>query len=127
VNHRLRFRYEPAIGLVLDRDGVWCPADHGGECTSPTVDEGHEPLCRSVRVSDDEDCDCSGYVVVDGAPCWVKEHLAEFVENGDGWAEVLQGAIRLPWVAVTVDTCGPDGNDPIAVHVVAEVPTGADG
>lgn len=34
---------------------------------------------------------------------------------------IVEGTIDLPWVAVTIDGPGPDGNEPVMVHVVAEV------
>lgn len=40
--------------------------------------------------------------------------------DADGWLDVLRSDIDLPWVAVTIDGPGPDGNDPIEVRVIAE-------
>lgn len=122
MNHRLRFRWEPDYGLALA--DVWCPGDHGGECDMLTVrermpDDPHNvDECPTV-VDPDDCCDCGEWVPTD--ECWAKGHMNEFVYNGDGWIDVLRSAIDLPWVAVEIDSCGPDGNDPIAVRVIAEV------
>ena len=117
MNHRLQFRLEDG---VISLHGVWCPGDHGGHCDMPVVDTGkHEEEC-ATQTDPEADCDCAGYAIMDGT-CWAKDQLDLFVTNGDGWRDCIDGAIDLPWVAVTIDSCGPDGDDPVTVHVIAEV------
>lgn len=121
MNHRLKFRWVATVGLTLV--DVWCPGDHGGECDTPEVDsEKHDDDCATVLIVVDGngeavDCDCEGTRT---GRCWTKENLELFVYESDGWDEVLRSDIDLPWVAVNITTCGPDGNDPIEVRVVAE-------
>lgn len=119
-NHRLKFRWSPITSLTLI--DVWCPGDHGGECDCPEVsDESHDEDCASLADPDEfephDDCDCEGRT----GNCWAKEQLDEWVANGDGWDEVIEGGIDLPWVAVAIEGPGVDGNDLLAVKVVAEV------
>ena len=120
-NHRLKFRWSPITGLELI--GVWCPGDHGGECDSPEVsDEIHDEDCASlmpVEEGEPAECDCGMYGPTGN--CWAKTNLDEWVANGDGWDDVIEGDIDLPWVAVTIDGPGVDGGDPLSVKVVAEV------
>lgn len=119
MNHRLKFRLENGRIELAD---VWCPADHGGECTMPVVDPNEhnvEDECP-VLTDPEADCECCGYGVIKGT-CWAKDQLDEFVSNSDGWLEAIDGTIDLPWVAVTIDSCGPEGDDPVMVHVVAEL------
>lgn len=135
MNHRLKFRLED--GYLQLRE-VWCPADHGGECDCREVEYVHDirerpdcwpyadPGAVDAETADDhvascEDCtawqdgDC-----VETGRCWAQYWLNENVSQSDGWQDCLRGDIDLPWVAVTIDTCGPDGYDPVMVHVVAE-------
>jgi hypothetical protein len=125
MNHRLKFRWEADRGLTLV--DVWCPGDHGGECDMPevTTDEHDPDECDLVLYAAeiaagevDSDCTCSGFAPT--GRCWTKENLDLFVTCGDGWDEVLRSDIDLPWVAVDITSCGPDGNDPIEVRVIAE-------
>lgn len=122
MNHRLKFRWVADRGLTLV--DVWCPADHGGECDTPEVsDELHDPECAlwSDRPGgvDPEECDCGGYGPT--GRCWTKHQLEDWVYEGAGWLDVLRSGIDLPWVAVTIDGPGPDGNEPININVIAEL------
>ena len=121
MNHRLKFRWEPNRFSNLVLQDVWCPGDHGGECDCPEVDpEGHDDECIQILDPEEsaDDCDCQGKPT---GKCWAKENLDLFVGESDGWSECLSGSIDLPWVAVTIDGPGPDGNDPVTVNVFAEV------
>lgn len=116
MNHRLKFRLEDGRVELI---GVWCPGDHGGTCDMPVVDPNECGDECTTRTDPDADCDCDGFAVIDGT-CWAKDQLDEFITNGDGWLWAIDGAIDLPWVAVAIDSCGPDGDDPVMVHVIAE-------
>lgn len=67
MNHRLRFRWVSGTGLELV--DVWCPADHGGTCDAPEVDdEEHDENCDLIaraaeieRGEVDDECTCDGY------------------------------------------------------------------
>ena len=116
MNHRLKLRWDEIRGLHLT--GVWCPADHGGECDTPEVAVGHEVDCAIYATATPVDCNC-GRIISTGR-CWAKENLDE-VAAATGWDDVLVGGIDLPWVAVTIEGPGPEGNDALVVRVVAEV------
>lgn len=136
MNHRLKFRL---IDGYVHLTEVWCPADHGGTCDQREVEESYDrgvPDCwpwkddlqvdgHADAVAHQDGCDdCTAYANndhVETGRCWVKENLDENVSMSDGWQDCLKGDIDLPWVAVTIDSCGPDGNDPVMVHVIAEV------
>ena len=142
MNHRLKLRWDEIRGLHLT--GVWCPADHGGECNCPEVeeDEDHiEPVIEDycadhtfAGIHRSRESACPGCVTylaafdrweqgdhyVPTGRCWAKENLDEFA-TATGWGEVIEGDIDLPWVAVTINGPGVDGNDPLTVKVVAEV------
>ena len=121
-NHRLKFRWEPDRFSHLVLIDVWCPGDHGGDCGIPEVsDEIHDDDCASlmpVEEGEPAECDCGMYGPT--GRCWVKTNIDEFASE-EGWDEILQSSVDLPWLAVTIDGPGVDGNDPLTVKVVAEV------
>lgn len=126
MNHVLTWEW--ADGR-LELIKVECPADSGGECDCKEVEPLDPPECYETHADDEPECEaCIEYEESDAGRgltytglCWAKQNLDEFVQD-PGWDEVLHGSLRMR-AAVRIDGPGPECNDPIEVHVIAQKPS----